>query len=384
MKNKYLILVVLLSFSAIAFSQKVILIDDFDTAPKYSSTGDYFLSSNQYFGSTNDTDADVELGYTDVTFFGARQITTSTASITYNNLDITGYSSMHMVIGVAEDDAADGLEDWDSDDSVYFEYQIDNSGSWIKLLSIVSNGSLDSAPQIDTDSDGTGDGIILTADIAEVEVAIPSISGTELDFRIVFNGLSEAEEDIVLEFVALVSEFNLFPIIDITSPSQGQNFANGTSSVDVSYTVAGNADSVEIIINEDFNNPIAGNVNGGTVSIPTADNQSYEIIIEAYVEGYIVDDPDVYFTTGNPLTVSKDEIIGLSVYPNPVKNNSFFITSANKATKSVEVFDFIGKKIQDMIVLDNRLVDVSHLNSGIYILKIKESNKLSIKKLIIK
>jgi hypothetical protein len=383
MKKTYILLALFL-FSITAFTQQVILIDDYNTAPIYTSTGDYFISPTQYFGSTNDTDADVVLGYTDITFFGARQLASPTASITYNNMNISGYTSMHLVVGVAEDDAADGFEDWDADDYVHFEYQIDNSGTWIKMVSIVASGPLDSAPQIDADSDGTGDGIIITSDFSEILVEIPSISGTNLDFRIVFGGLSGVEEDIVLEYVGLVSEYNLFPVIDITSPSYGQNFANGTTSVNVNYTVSGNADSIDIIVNNDFNNPITGNINGGTVSIPTSDNQGYEILFEAYVDGYNVDDPDVYFEVGSVLSVTKDEIIGLSVYPNPVKNKTFYVSSKSNSLKRIELYDVLGKQILSKIIVDKESINVGHLTSGIYILKVKESNNSSIRKLIIK
>ncbi|MFT4662221.1 MAG: hypothetical protein ACJA1H_002304 [Glaciecola sp.] len=56
--------------------------------------------------------------------------------------------------------------------------------------------------------------------------------------------MSEAEEDIVFEYLGLVNDLNLFPEIDITAPS-ASNFANGVETIDVTYTVFGNADSID-------------------------------------------------------------------------------------------------------------------------------------------
>ena len=337
MKKNYL-LVSLILISTLGFSQSVILIDDYDTpAPKYTSSGDYFDSSTQYFGTTNDTDADVELGYSDIPFFGARQLKSATESILYDNLDISGLSTVNLIIGVAEDKAADGFEDWDTGDYVHFEYQIDNSGTWNKFFSIVASGATDSAPQMDMNSDGTGDGVLITSDIEEVEAEITGLTGNLLDFRITFGGLSENEEDIAIEFIALINGIDLLPETTITSPTGGQTFANGTTSVNVNYTVTGNADSIEIIVNG--GTPVAGSVSGGTFNVPTTNNQAYEVEIVGYLDGYNVDDTDVTFEVGNPLSVGNNEIENFTVFPNPISNGVFSISSSNNTLKNIQLYD---------------------------------------------
>ncbi|PHS06919.1 MAG: hypothetical protein COA88_09695 [Kordia sp.] len=382
MKKDYLYLVALL-FSGISFSQSVLLIDDFDTpSPQYTTSGDYFDSSTQYFGSTNDTDADVELGYSDITFFGARQLKNGNETISYNGIDITSLSNVSLAVGIAEDKGTGNTEDWDTGDAVHVEYRLD-AGTWTNLFSIVASGATDTAPQIDTNNDGIGDGALITSNIDEFDFLISGLSATTIDFRLTFLGLTEAEEDIVFEYIAVVSDLNLFPEITITSPTPGQNFSNGTNSVDITYSITGNADSVVLIVNGDEGNPIAGNESGGTTSVPTTNNQSYEVEVWAYLDGVIVDDPDVYFEVGIPLSVDKTEIENFSVYPNPIIYGGFSIYTGSNSLKTMQLYDVSGKMVLSKQIQNNEVIHIGNLNSGMYILKVEENGKNATRKLVI-
>lgn len=383
MTKNYFFLFALL-FSGLSFSQSVILVDDFDTpSPKYTSSGDYFDSSTQYFGTTNDTDADVELGYSNIPFFGARQLKNGNETISYNGNDITGLSNVSFVIGIAEDKGEGNSEDWDSGDAVHIEYRLD-AGSWTNLFSIVANGATDTAPQIDTNNDGIGDGALITSDIGEFDFELTDLSATTLDIRFIFLGLTEAEEDIVFEYLGIVTDLNLFPEITVTTPNRGQNFTNGTTSVDVSYTITGNTDSVTLIVNGDEGNPIVGNASGGTTAIPTIDNQSYEVEIIAYLDGVNVYDTDIYFEVGNPLSINDTEIKNFKIYPNPVKSGKFSISSGSNSLKTVKLYDINGKTILNKQVLNKEVIQINNLNSGLYILKVYENGKTASGKLVVK
>ncbi|MDA9295064.1 T9SS type A sorting domain-containing protein [bacterium] len=376
MKKIYLYVIAFL-FSTAIFSQSIIFLDEFDGAMQYSSSGEYVTSPTQYFGMTTETYADVELGYGDFPFFGARQLSASPATITYSDFDITGKSNLSLAIGIAEDKGPGATEDWDAGDSVLVEYSLDN-GSWTTLFSIISSGT-DNAPQMS--SSEANNGTVITSDIEEFDFGIPTSSNTEIDIRFTFTGLSEAEEDIVFEYLGLVDDLNLFPEIDISAPTG--NFSNGVSTVDVTYTVSGNADSIDIIVNE--GTPITGNdVNGDTVSIPVSDNTAYEVVILAYLGGQEVGDNDVYFEVGTPLSVSKDEIEGFSLYPNPVSNGKFSISTGENLIKNIELFDVNGKMVLSRSVKNKESINISNLNSGIYILKVEENSKNATRKLIIK
>src|SRR5690606_30358316 len=85
----------------------------------------------------------------------------------------------------------------------------------------------------------------------------------------------------------------------------------------------------------------------------------------------------------NTLKTAQNAIAGLSVYPNPVSNGNLFITSDSGATKSVVIFDVLGKQVVKANVT-NGPVNVSNLNGGVYIVKITEEGKTATRKLVIR
>jgi len=72
-----------------------------------------------------------------------------------------------------------------------------------------------------------------------------------------------------------------------------------------------------------------------------------------------------------------------SIYPNPVTKGFVFITSESAEPKEIHIFDVLGKEIIRTSLKGNRL-DVSVLESGIYILKVVQGKSSITKKLIVK
>ena len=99
---------------------------------------------------------------------------------------------------------------------------------------------------------------------------------------------------------------------------------------------------------------------------------------------------DTYFAGTGTLTVAnstlgvgKNEIAGFKMYPNPVVGGKVFITTSNNgASRKINVFDTLGKKVVSYVGLQN-LVDVSRLNKGVYVVKIEEEGKVATRKLVI-
>jgi hypothetical protein len=89
------------------------------------------------------------------------------------------------------------------------------------------------------------------------------------------------------------------------------------------------------------------------------------------------------FVTSGTLRTNQNGINGLSVYPNPVTNGNLYITSDSNEIKNVIIYDILGKKVVNTNVTD-QAVNVSPLNSGVYIVKITEAGKTATRKLIIK
>lgn len=83
-----------------------------------------------------------------------------------------------------------------------------------------------------------------------------------------------------------------------------------------------------------------------------------------------------------PLSVAKNEIEGLNVYPNPVSNGILHISSENTSDKTAVVFDMLGRQILSSKVV-NGSINVSTLTKGNYVVKIVEGDKTSVKKIVI-
>ncbi|MEW7289895.1 T9SS type A sorting domain-containing protein [Aquimarina sp. 2304DJ70-9] len=82
---------------------------------------------------------------------------------------------------------------------------------------------------------------------------------------------------------------------------------------------------------------------------------------------------------------SKDiKIEQLRIFPNPMSEGSvLYITSKLGLTKQVSIYSVLGKRIHFKVLVGKKL-DISHLKSGVYIVKVKEGDKEATKKLIIK
>ena len=71
-----------------------------------------------------------------------------------------------------------------------------------------------------------------------------------------------------------------------------------------------------------------------------------------------------------------------SIYPNPAKSGFVNITSTGSETLQATVFDILGKQVINATVSNERL-DVSTLNTGVYIVKLTQGAATTTKKLII-
>ena len=75
-------------------------------------------------------------------------------------------------------------------------------------------------------------------------------------------------------------------------------------------------------------------------------------------------------------------IEGLTIYPNPVNSGKIYITTKSSLDKKVEIFNVLGKKVLETVITSKE-VNVSHLEAGVYIIKIKEGEASATRKLII-
>jgi Secretion system C-terminal sorting domain len=89
------------------------------------------------------------------------------------------------------------------------------------------------------------------------------------------------------------------------------------------------------------------------------------------------------------LTISAQEnrqqpaIDGLSFYPNPVSTGKIYITSKSALDKEVSIYDVLGKKVLQA-TLSTKELNIATLSPGVYIIKIREGEATTTRKLIVK
>src|SRR5690606_18827087 len=80
----------------------------------------------------------------------------------------------------------------------------------------------------------------------------------------------------------------------------------------------------------------------------------------------------------------------LNVYPNPAKDNVTLTFDLNKSEKiNIEIYDVMGKLVytEDLgTVLSGNTIknlNISHLNSGLYLVNIQAGNTIAVKKITV-
>ncbi|MBF6608229.1 MAG: T9SS type A sorting domain-containing protein [Flavobacterium sp.] len=82
------------------------------------------------------------------------------------------------------------------------------------------------------------------------------------------------------------------------------------------------------------------------------------------------------------LSVAQHAIPGLKVYPNPVTNGTLYIDSNSASTKTVVIYDVVGKQVLKTTTAS--AVNVANLSGGVYVVKITEEGKTATRKLVIR
>jgi len=83
--------------------------------------------------------------------------------------------------------------------------------------------------------------------------------------------------------------------------------------------------------------------------------------------------------SGNVLSIEDNELQDLSIYPNPASEKVNIVS--NNPIDSIEVYDILGKQVRTLRSTNE--VDVSDLNSGIYLFKIWIGNHVQTKKIVV-
>ena len=78
---------------------------------------------------------------------------------------------------------------------------------------------------------------------------------------------------------------------------------------------------------------------------------------------------------------SQQDMLGF--YPNPVNNGKIYLTSKTSLDKEIIIFDVLGKKVFQNTV-SSKEISLANLMPGVYIIKLREGELTTTRKLIIK
>ncbi|AUC22931.1 MULTISPECIES: S8 family serine peptidase [Polaribacter] len=74
------------------------------------------------------------------------------------------------------------------------------------------------------------------------------------------------------------------------------------------------------------------------------------------------------------LSLIQDELINFKISPNPVQDR-FTISTDDFEDVSIQIYTILGKKVFEKAVVTSKNIDISFLNTGIYMLKISKGNQ---------
>ncbi len=134
------------------------------------------------------------------TNIGQTGLSFDTATMMFSGIDISMANLGLEFSGLfSEDDT--GTEDWDANTSLRVDAQIDGGG-FFQIFGIESSAGDNSAPAVDTNLDGTGDGTVITDSFTAFTAAIAG-AGNLLDLRITFDLLNTAGKDIAFDDITV-------------------------------------------------------------------------------------------------------------------------------------------------------------------------------------
>jgi len=148
-------------------------------------------------------------------------------------------------------------------------------------------------------------------------------------------------------------------------------------------------DTITIIVNN--NHPFTGEY------LLNEDSTFYMSSSETCNNGFFYNNDSIYIFNCGTVTykyygkkvasniVSKRNIEYLHIYPNPVSNNLIVEINLHCNSANYTIYNFQGKTVLNGSIVKRENIDTSHLESGIYFIKIiTDDNLINVEKIIIK
>ena len=87
--------------------------------------------------------------------------------------------------------------------------------------------------------------------------------------------------------------------------------------------------------------------------------------------------------TNQTLPITQNTIDNFNIYPSPVVDGTFTISTNNNAKTNVQICTLLGQKVFEKITNQRETLIVSHLKNGLYLLQVSQQGKTAFKKLLI-
>jgi len=260
--------------------------------------------------------------------------------------EITGSSLLTHTDGFRsrkwfQDGAISGVLIYDEDGIITTTYAVGDMVSGLKGYSVISNGVLRFIPTEDS-------GVIDSSGNAVVAQTV-----TITDFN-------ASPDDYESEYIELLN-------VSFVEGDGTATFSTGTN-----YTLTDGTNNT-IMRTDFYGADYIGEIIPST-QLPSVSGVSgeYNGTSQLYVRSLA----DITLTTG------QFNLLEFSISPNPAKSGFVNITSTGSETLQATVFDILGKQVINATVSNERL-DVSTLNTGVYIVKLTQGAATTTKKLII-
>ena len=168
---------------------------------------------------------------------------------------------------------------------------------------------------------------------------------------------------------------------DLTSPTV--TGGNGELTVTTQLVFSGSSGTFDVKVNGSSIGTIPYSSTVQTTTIPNINTEgTITVVFDSNSSGSNrVRFDDLSWTCYSTLSLEEDNISNTKFYPNPLKGNKLYIDT--NQTLNIEIFNILGKRlITDEVNSNKNYLNLSNLNSGIYLIKISNNNKTITKKLI--
>jgi hypothetical protein len=304
--KKIYILLLTLTITSLSYGQTILFQESFETGNSGTPSEICNDGSGDFFTITDGSDIGsfYQVSGQDGSFFFAAMdtdgapCTSLSETLVFDDIDISTFNNLSLAILLAEDKPSDSEFDWDFNSRFYIEVDIDNTGTFTKILQVAvsdsSAGSNISQPMIDSDLDGNGDGAEITDIFTEYTASISS--GNLIDIRLVFENLAAGDEDISVDNIRIIDGYTPSSTISISSPSGNSTIAPGTTSVNVEWvtTNTSGSETVDVTVNGTTTNNATS-----PFAISTTDGTTYNVTVNLVDGGSTVASDDISFSVGN-------------------------------------------------------------------------------------